>query len=89
MPPARTFIDVAIADSDNPVRKLIELAISTINSAPIRPAWPTTQPARKNRINPNIVSTFGVNTPPNVPKRADAFVVCPEAACADAVISLR
>ena len=51
-------------------KKEIVFEMTTMINAPTRPAWPTTQPVLKNRMMPRIVRTFGVNTPPNVPKRA-------------------
>lgn len=58
---------VASAESDSPVRKVIEVAIVTINSVPANPTLPSTQPKRRYMITPRIVRMLGVNTPLNVP----------------------
>ena len=61
---------VAMDESESPVRNEIAFASRMMTSAPHSPACPTTQPVRRKRMMPRIVSTFGVNTPANVPKRA-------------------
>ena len=60
---------VAMDDSESPVSSEIAFAMPMMMSAPVRPAWPTTQPVLRKRMMPRMVSTLGVNTPANVPKR--------------------
>jgi hypothetical protein len=55
-------------DIERPVHSVTDLASTIINTAPRKPAFPTTHPRRKYMITPRIVSTSGVKTPPNVPK---------------------
>ena len=45
------------------------LASVTITSVVGRPTLPSTQPIRRYITTPRMVSTLGVNTPLNVPKR--------------------
>ncbi len=58
---------VAIADADNAVMKVIELASSTTSRVTGRPRLPTTHPKRRYMMRPRIVSTLGVKTPSKVP----------------------
>ena len=61
---------VAIAASERLVSTLTTLATRTIAIVRSNPAWPVTKPKRRNMTTPRIVSTLGVNTPPNVPSLA-------------------
>ena len=63
---------VAMAESERPVMSEIAFASPMMASAPHSPACPTTQPVRRKRMMPRMVSTFGVKTPLNVPKRPAA-----------------
>ena len=60
-------------DIDKPVEMVMLFANNIIATAPKNPALPTTQPRRKYIITPKIVTTSGVNTPPNVPNLVDSF----------------
>ncbi|GAA4452580.1 hypothetical protein GCM10023156_22110 [Novipirellula rosea] len=58
---------MAIADNESVVNNVIALLNNTIAMVPIIPAWPTTNPNRKNMMTPRIVNMQGVKTPAMVP----------------------
>ena len=57
-------------DSDSPVHVVMSRPSARMPKAPSRPAFPTTHPIRTYMMTPRMVSSVGVNTPVNVPKRA-------------------
>jgi hypothetical protein len=67
MPPALTFLSVAIEETDKPVVTEMIWAIRIIIMVPMSPALPTTHPNLRYIITPRMVSTEGTNTPPKVP----------------------
>ena len=79
-PPGPIRMLVTNVDIDSPVAPVMAKASTMMRAAPPRPALPTTQPSRRNRMTPRIVSSVGVNTPPNVPNfvgcAASCFSVC-------------
>jgi len=66
-PPALTVPLVAIADIDDVVTKVTTEAMETIAMAKGIPAWPTTQPNRRNMMTPKMLSMHETKTPSQVP----------------------
>ena len=69
-------MSVAIEEMLSPVLMLITCATRMMPSAAVSPALPTTAGRRRYMITPRIVSTEGVNTPPNVPS-LPSFALAP------------
>ena len=66
-PPPFMRMFVASAEMESPVRKVMELPMTTSSRERARPTCPSIQPTRRYITTPMMVRMLGVNTPWNVP----------------------
>lgn len=66
-PPPPILMLVVMEERERAVKVVMTKERRIIKSDPRRPAFPTTQPRRRNMITPRMVRRVGVKTPAKVP----------------------